>query len=315
MSQFFKAIFTAVIFAGLAACGSSDDAPADGTAGGSMSSLAPVNSSSSASSSVASGGFAAVAQWPASNADRIALTSTINIQFNAEVMANSYSRDLITVTRNAAAVAGNLQYLGDGVFEFTPANLLAPDTVYSVAVSSEVMSEDGTAPASYQWQFTTVGDVYTTSQAIIDQCMSERDIAMLDAVNQLRAAGYTCNTDGVSALKPPVRKLNWHCDLQQAAQKHSDDMAKNNFFSHTGSDGSNVGSRVNQAGFSWRTVAENIAAGNAGVAATMEQWKTSEAGHCDALMSGNFTVFGSGYASSPSSQYRYYWTQNFAAPR
>jgi uncharacterized protein YkwD len=49
--------------------------------------------------------------------------------------------------------------------------------------------------------------------------------------------------------------------LATAAQAHSNDMANNNFFSHTGSDGSNPGQRISRAGYSWYTYGENIAAG------------------------------------------------------
>jgi hypothetical protein len=40
--------------------------------------------------------------------------------------------------------------------------------------------------------------------------------------------------------------------LTQAALVHSDDMVANNFFSHTGSDGSSAGQRATAAGYAWR---------------------------------------------------------------
>jgi uncharacterized protein YkwD len=49
--------------------------------------------------------------------------------------------------------------------------------------------------------------------------------------------------------------------LTSAAAVHSNDMADNNFFSHTGSDGSNPGQRISRAGYSYYTYGENIAAG------------------------------------------------------
>ena len=49
--------------------------------------------------------------------------------------------------------------------------------------------------------------------------------------------------------------------LQTAADIHSQDMALNNFFSHTGSDGSSVGDRISAQTYDWNMWAENIAAG------------------------------------------------------
>ena len=48
-----------------------------------------------------------------------------------------------------------------------------------------------------------------------------------------------------------------------AARCHSVDMAENDFFSHTGSDGSNFSQRMRDAGYTGSPRAENIAAGNA----------------------------------------------------
>lgn len=49
--------------------------------------------------------------------------------------------------------------------------------------------------------------------------------------------------------------------LQTAADLHSEDMALNDFFSHTGSDGSTPSTRVSAQAYDWNGVAENIAAG------------------------------------------------------
>jgi len=44
-----------------------------------------------------------------------------------------------------------------------------------------------------------------------------------------------------------------------AARRHSDDMAANDFVSHTGSDGSTVGLRVTAQGYSWSWIGWTIA--------------------------------------------------------
>jgi len=54
----------------------------------------------------------------------------------------------------------------------------------------------------------------------------------LELINAARAESRMCGTVSYAAA-PPV---TWNSKLAQAARKHSNDMASNNFFSHTGSD-------------------------------------------------------------------------------
>jgi uncharacterized protein YkwD len=112
---------------------------------------------------------------------------------------------------------------------------------------------------------------------------------------------------------PAVAQLSWSCQLQNAAQAHSSDMAKNNFFSHTGSDGLSVSDRVTASGYSWRSVGENIAAGQTTITRVMTGWLDSP-GHCRNIMSSSFTEFGSALVTNTVSDYSLYWTQVFASP-
>lgn len=57
------------------------------------------------------------------------------------------------------------------------------------------------------------------------------------------------------AARPP---LTFHPDLIAAARRHSSDMAKNNFQSHTGSDGSSPAVRVNETGYEATSVNESV---------------------------------------------------------
>ncbi|RLN49936.1 hypothetical protein BBJ29_001692 [Phytophthora kernoviae] len=91
---------------------------------------------------------------------------------------------------------------------------------------------------------------------------------MLAAVNAERAA------EGLPALC-------MNSKLQSAAQGHSNDMATNNIFGHTGSDGSSMANRITAAGAN--------------------------------ILSPSVTMFGSALAVNPDSTYKRYWTQNFAS--
>src|SRR5688500_10573967 len=60
--------------------------------------------------------------------------------------------------------------------------------------------------------------------------------------------------------------------LTAAASAHSQDMAIHDLFSHTGSDGSTMVSRVAATGYSYSQLAENIAAGQDTAEAVVAGW-------------------------------------------
>lgn len=106
--------------------------------------------------------------------------------------------------------------------------------------------------------------------------------------------------------------------LVQAAQRHSDDMAYNDFVSHTGSDGSTLGTRISLTGYLWTRLAENVAAGYPTPAAVVSAWMASD-GHRANILNCALTEIGVGYtylANDPGAvQYKHYWVQDFATPR
>ena len=134
------------------------------------------------------------------------------------------------------------------------------------------------------------------------------DQEMLIAVNAARANARSCGSRGHFASAPA---LVLQCQLKNAAQGHSDDMATNNFFSHTSSNGLRLGNRVSNAGYNYSMTGENIAVGYNSVDAVMSGWLQSD-GHCANLMTQSYTDFGLGLAAAGS---RLYWTQNFGRPR
>ena len=77
---------------------------------------------------------------------------------------------------------------------------------------------------------------------------------MLDLLNADRAAASSQRETNGRA-----HPLLWDARLAAAARAHSEDMARNGYFSHQGSDGSMPSTRVSRAGVQWRGTAENIA--------------------------------------------------------
>ncbi|NML18467.1 CAP domain-containing protein [Azohydromonas sp. G-1-1-14] len=133
---------------------------------------------------------------------------------------------------------------------------------------------------------------------------------LMQRINAYRARGASCGSYGSFA---PTTALTWNDPLQSAAARHSKDMASKNFFSHTGSDGSSAGTRITQAGYSWRTWGENIAAGQTSVQQVVDGWMASP-GHCANLMKPAFRHVGVACVSNSASTYRMYWTMDLAAP-
>lgn len=132
----------------------------------------------------------------------------------------------------------------------------------------------------------------------------------LERVNAARAQARSCGSTAFDAA-PPVF---WNDRLANAATTHSTDMVRHNFFGHTGSDGSSVATRVDAADYPWRTVGENIAAGQDSVSEAVDGWIASP-GHCRNLMNPAFVDIALACVSDSNSDYRVYWTNVLAAPR
>jgi uncharacterized protein YkwD len=134
---------------------------------------------------------------------------------------------------------------------------------------------------------------------------------VLAAVNAARARPRRCGNDDFGAAPP----LTWHPALAQAALAHSADMARQRYFNHQGKDGRAVSDRASAAGYRWRLIGENIAAGQDAAAEAVAGWLDSP-GHCVNIMNPKFTEMGSAFAISGGDKPgRVYWTQVLGAPR
>jgi uncharacterized protein YkwD len=250
------------------------------------------------------------AAFPGPGEQRVALVSPISIGFDAPLLPSQDLTHAIRVMYGGNEIPGSISQTADDTLLFRPTDLWMPNRRYTIEIDAALMSAEGrSVNAELQWEFVTIADVHTTSQNIIDLCMSDLDVEMLAAVNQARSSARFCG----SVAFPAAGKLSWNCRLQDAAISHSQDMANNDFFEHTGSDGSDVAQRITRAGYAARLAAENLAVGYQTTAAAMEGLLGSF-DHCTTLMNPELTEFGFGYAYDPDSFYRHYWTQNFAHP-
>ena len=101
--------------------------------------------------------------------------------------------------------------------------------------------------------------------------------------------------------------------LNRAAQRHSEDMRDQNYFDHTGLDGSSPSSRACDACFGGcqsTGFGENIAAGNTDAESTFGQWVDSP-GHNSNMLRDGYVVVGLGRATG-GGRYGSYWTNVFS---
>jgi uncharacterized protein YkwD len=133
---------------------------------------------------------------------------------------------------------------------------------------------------------------------------------VLELVNQARATPRYCGNRAFSAARP----LRWNDSLAAASRLHAEDMARYNYFSHSGRDGSDPAQRVERAGYRYRSTSENIAAGQMKPEDAVASWLNSPA-HCANLMNPAFIETGIAFAVDPGSEMGVYWTQAFGAPR
>jgi uncharacterized protein YkwD len=132
---------------------------------------------------------------------------------------------------------------------------------------------------------------------------------LLAAVNAARALPRSCGAQAFEAALP----LDWNGTLAAAALAHSRDMAQQSYFDHKGKDGSMVTDRARAAGYRWRRIAENIAAGQESAAEVVDGWLASP-GHCSNIMNPAFSEMGAAYAIGTGKKTRVYWTQVLGDP-
>lgn len=126
---------------------------------------------------------------------------------------------------------------------------------------------------------------------------------MLTLVNKARQAGQYCG----KKWYPPVEKLKWNEQLEEAAKEHSLDMFENNFISHKGSNGLFVDDRIYTQHYFWTACGENVAYGALYEDDVVNEWIKSP-GHCSNIMNPVYTEMGAWLTGL-------YWTQVLAKPQ
>jgi len=166
---------------------------------------------------------------------------------------------------------------------------------------------DSTCQGSF-WGFCAAGPTPTTTPAPSGPSPAPTPATQVPAtvwqsfqlLNDLRAAGGSCSGE---VYAPNPTPLKFDCRLWRAARLHSQDMADQNYFSHTSLDGRRFWERADQQGI--RANAENIARGSSDPQRVLQLWAGSS-GHCRSMMNPRYTMMGVGHAVPG-----HFWTQLF----
>lgn len=107
--------------------------------------------------------------------------------------------------------------------------------------------------------------------------------------------------------------LTFNSKLAAAAQKHSQNMAMQDFFDHR-----HLVERVQAEGYQYSRIGENISAGQSTPESVVQGWMNSP-GHRKNILNSQFRELGVGYYflqnDGGSINYRTYWTQVFGTPQ
>ncbi len=132
---------------------------------------------------------------------------------------------------------------------------------------------------------------------------------VLELANEARSRGGRCG----SSMYAPSKPLSLNDKLERAAHDHSRDLATRSTLSHQGSDGSKPADRALRAGYRWRVVGENVAAGPVSAEEVMQGWLAS-AQHCGNILDARFSDMAVSFVIDEKSKGLIYWTQMFATP-
>lgn len=158
--------------------------------------------------------------------------------------------------------------------------------------------------ASNEIQYVLANDSYRCEEFDVTR---ER---MLSLINRARMASRNCGYK----IFTPAGKVTWNPTLARAALNHSVDMATKNYVSHKDPDGNEVSERVEEVGYRWIRVGENISAGRENSEEVVAAWLQSPE-HCEIIMNQSFTEIGAACFHNKDTKYKTFWTVVFGSPK
>jgi uncharacterized protein YkwD len=132
---------------------------------------------------------------------------------------------------------------------------------------------------------------------------------VLQLTNEARAKPRQCGPQSFAKARPLAEDVRLHT----AAQQHASDLLQGRTLRHVGADGRAPGQRLRDAGYRWRSVGENLAAGQPSPAEVVQAWLENPL-HCANLMNPGFRHMGLAFATKHDDRPGIYWVQVFASP-
>ncbi len=123
---------------------------------------------------------------------------------------------------------------------------------------------------------------------------------VLSELNLLRSNGCKCG----SKWMPPVGPLKWDMRLHEVSSRYAKYLAKNRHFDHVSLEGEDLGDRLDEIGYDWTKIGENLAYGYNDFYSVLDAWKDSPS-HCRMLLDPDVTRIG-------MSKHKIYWVQSFS---
>jgi len=147
-----------------------------------------------------------------------------------------------------------------------------------------------------------------------DGTYSIQTVTSLEACKALcKADSQTCRGTVIYQADVTKPEMECHARLNRASEVHAKDLAQAGIISHTGTDGSGHGDRVQRQGYYFSIAGENVATGQMSWDDVFDAWKKSP-GHNENLLRDDVSEFGLALIYEPTTTYSTYWAMLVAHP-
>ncbi len=170
--------------------------------------------------------------------------------------------------------------------------LLTPPIIHNDRTLVPLRAVSEAAGATVEWDGET-RTVYITAQESSFDDWSKQILELTNAERE----------------KNGLNPLEWDDSLAELAKSHCNDMIEREYFAHNTPDGKTPFERMREAGISYWSAGENIAAGQHSPEAAFEAWMNSE-GHKKNILNKDFEHMGVSVVKG--GKYGIYWAQEFA---
>lgn len=164
--------------------------------------------------------------------------------------------------------------------KFVPTTSVTTTPTQPVTEQAPSVTQPSTTPVQQTAQTTSVPGIHAYEQQVLTLTNAERA------------------KQGLTSLQADTK-------LMAAAREKSEDMQKNNYFSHTSPTFGSPFDRLKALGISYKAAGENIAKGQRTPAQVVQAWMDSP-GHRANILNAKYTHLGVGFVENG-----YYWTQQF----